>query len=88
MGVLKASEIDLYRIDDATKVLEVGQEIETKIIGIDRKARTISLSIKAKDEQEEREAVKDHQRQESERSGPATLGDLIKAQMDQPGEDN
>ena len=44
-------------------------------------------SIKAKDEQEEREAVKDHQRQESERSGPATLGDLIKAQMDQPSED-
>ena len=88
IGVLKASEIDSNKIDDATKVLEVGQEIETKIIGVDRKARTISLSIKAKDEQEEREAVKDHQRQESERSGPATLGDLIKAQMDQPSEDN
>ena len=87
IGVLKASEIDSNKIDDATKVLEVGQEIETKIIGVDRKARTISLSIKAKDEQEEREAVKDHQRQESERSGPATLGDLIKAQMDQPSED-
>ena len=87
IGVLKASEIDSNKIDDATKVLEIGQEIETKIIGVDRKARTISLSIKAKDEQEEREAVKDHQRQESERSGPATLGDLIKAQMDQPSED-
>ena len=86
IGVLKASEIDSNK-DDASKVLEVGQEIETKIIGVDRKARTISLSIKAKDEQEEREAVKDHQRQESERSGPATLGDLIKAQMDQPSED-
>ena len=86
-GVLKASEIDLNRIDDATKVLEVEQEVEAKIIGVDRKSRTISLSIKAKDEQEEREAVKDHQRQESERSGPATLGDLIKAQMDQPSED-
>ncbi len=86
-GALKASEIDLNRIDDATKVLEVEQEIEAKIIGVDRKSRTISLSIKAKDEQEEREAVKDHQRQESERSGPATLGDLIKAQMDQPSED-
>ena len=86
-GALKASEIDLNRIDDATKVLEVEQEVEAKIIGVDRKSRTISLSIKAKDEQEEREAVKDHQRQESERSGPATLGDLIKAQMDQPSED-
>ena len=87
LGSLKASEIDLNRIDDATKVLEVEQEVEAKIIGVDRKSRTISLSIKAKDEQEEREAVKDHQRQESERSGPATLGDLIKAQMDQPSED-
>ena len=87
LGVLKASEIDLNRIDDATKVLEVEQEVEAKIIGVDRKSRTISLSIKAKDEQEEREAVKDHQRQESERSGPATLGDLIKAQMDLPSED-
>ncbi len=87
LGSLKASEIDLNRIDDVTKVLEVEQEVEAKIIGVDRKSRTISLSIKAKDEQEEREAVKDHQRQESERSGPATLGDLIKAQMDQPSED-
>tara|TARA_B100000925_G_scaffold186831_1_gene141182 strand:+ start:1225 stop:2913 length:1689 start_codon:yes stop_codon:yes gene_type:complete len=87
LGSLKASEIDSNRIDDATKVLEVEQEVEAKIIGVDRKSRTISLSIKAKDEQEEREAVKDHQRQESERSGPATLGDLIKAQMDQPSED-
>ncbi len=88
VGSLRASEIDSNRIDDATKALEVDQEVEAKIIGVDRKSRTISLSIKAKDEQEEREAVKDHQRQESERSGPATLGDLIKAQMDQPGEDN
>ena len=88
LGSLRASEIDSNRIDDATKVLEVEQEVEAKIIGVDRKSRTISLSIKAKDEQEEKEAVKDHQRQESERSGPATLGDLIKAQMDQPSEDN
>ena len=87
LGTLRASEIDSKRIDDATKVLEVEQEVEAKIIGVDRKSRTISLSIKAKDEQEEREAVKDHQRQEGERSGPATLGDLIKAQMDQPSED-
>ena len=87
LGSLRASEIDSNRIDDATKVLAVEQEVEAKIIGVDRKSRTISLSIKAKDEQEEREAVKDHQRQESERSGPATLGDLIKAQMDQPSED-
>ena len=60
---------------------------ETALGNGSRLPLVISTSIKAKDEQEEREAVKDHQRQESERSGPATLGDLIKAQMDQPSED-
>jgi small subunit ribosomal protein S1 len=54
---------------------------------LDRKNRTIGLSIKAKDVEEERQAVKDHQKQESDRSGPATLGDLIKAQMKKPEDD-
>ena len=62
-------------------------KVEAKIISVDRKGRFIALSVKAKDEQEERDAVKDHQRQESERVGPATLGELIKAQMDSPSEE-
>ena len=82
-GVLKASEISIDRVEDARNVLSVDQEIEVKIISIDRKNRNIALSVKAKEVEDERQAVRDHRRQEHERAGPATLGDLIKAQMDQ-----
>jgi small subunit ribosomal protein S1 len=82
-GVLKASEISIDRVEDARGVLKEGAEIEVKIVSIDRKNRAIGLSVKAKEIDEERQAVKDHRRQESSRPGPTTLGDLIKAQMDQ-----
>jgi len=78
---LKASEISRDRVEDASKHLTVGQAIDAKIIGIDRKARLITLSIKAKDEAEEREAISSLREQEPEASGPKTIGDLIKAQM-------
>jgi len=83
LGVLKAAEISVDRVEDARTVLKEGEEVEVKIINIDRKNRTIGLSIKSKDIEEERAAVKEHQKQETDRSGPATLGDLIKAQMNQ-----
>ena len=86
-GILKASEISIDRVEDARNSLKEGEEIEVKIVNMDRKNRTIGLSIKAKDIEEERQAVKEHQRQESDRGGPATLGDLIKAQLNNP-EDN
>ncbi len=53
------------------------------MISIDRKNRTIGLSVKAKDIDDERSAVKEHRQKESERPGPTTFGDLIKAQMGQ-----
>ena len=86
-GLLKAVEISIDRVEDARNVLKEGEELEVKIVNLDRKNRTIGLSIKAKDIEEERQAVKDHQKQESDRAGPATLGDLIKAQMNKPEED-
>ncbi|MEC7974240.1 MAG: 30S ribosomal protein S1 [Pseudomonadota bacterium] len=86
-GIMKASEISLDRVEDARTALAVDDEVEVKIINVDRKNRTIGLSIKAKDMEEERQAVRDHQKQESDRSGPATLGDLIKAQMNQNGDE-
>ena len=86
-GILKASEISIDRVEDARNVLKEGEELEVKIVNIDRKNRTIGLSIKAKDIEEERQAVKEHQKQESDRGGPATLGDLIKAQMNKPEDD-
>ena len=86
-GILKASEISIDRVEDARNVLKEGEELEVKIVNLDRKNRTIGLSVKAKDIEEERQAVKDHQQQESDRGGPATLGDLIKAQMNKPEDD-
>ena len=81
---LKASEINRDRVEDATKFLEVGQEVEAKIINVDRKSRSINLSIKAKDEAEEKEAVanlKAPVAANGQDNGPKTIGDLIKAQM-------
>ena len=79
---LKASEINRDRVEDATKFLEVGQEVEAKIINVDRKSRSINLSIKAKDEAEEKEAVANLKTATpGQENGPKTIGDLIKAQM-------
>ena len=83
MGILKASEISIDRVEDARNVLTMGEEIEVKIISVDRKNRVIGLSIKSKDIEEERTAVREHRSRESDRPGATTLGDLIKAQMDQ-----
>ncbi|KJH64276.1 30S ribosomal protein S1 [Acinetobacter calcoaceticus] len=81
-ATLKASEINRDRVEDATKFLEVGQEVEAKIINVDRKSRSINLSIKAKDEAEEKEAVATLRTvTTSQENGPKTIGDLIKAQM-------
>tara|TARA_E500000178_G_scaffold198802_1_gene196879 strand:- start:2251 stop:3939 length:1689 start_codon:yes stop_codon:yes gene_type:complete len=88
IGVLKAAEISIERVEDARNVLKEGDEIEVKIVNIDRKNRAIGLSIKAKDIEEERQAVNDHQKQETDRGGPATLGDLIKAQMQQGSDED
>ena len=87
LGVLKASEISIDRVEDARNALSEGDEIEVKVISIDRKNRTIGLSIKAKDVEEERTAVREHRSKESEHPGAQTLGDLIKAQMDQNKDD-
>jgi small subunit ribosomal protein S1 len=86
-GLLKASEISIDRVEDARNALQEGQDIEVKIISIDRKNRTIGLSVKAKDVEEERTAVREHKSKETDRAGPSTLGDLIKAQMDQDNDD-
>ena len=84
-GVLKASEISRDRVEDANNALKIDDKIEAKIISIDRKNRVISLSIKAKDEIEEKAALKEHRRQEAEVSGPTTIGDLIRQKMEDDG---
>ncbi len=79
-GVLRASEVSRDRIEDMTTVAKVGDEIEAKFVGIDRKSRMISLSVKAKDSDEEAEALSDYA-QSSASTSPTTLGDLLKEQM-------
>jgi len=81
-ATLKASEISKDRVEDARNALKEGEELEAKIIVVDRKNRTIALSIKSKDEVEEKEAVKAHsQKAAPEAAGPTTIGDLIKEQL-------
>lgn len=84
-GTLRASEISRDRVEDARNVLNVGDEVETKIISVDRKTRVISLSIKAKDVEDEKEAMQDLRKQEMLAAGPTTIGDLIKQQMENKG---
>jgi len=79
---LKASELSREKTDDVSKVLKEGDNIETKIVNIDRKNRTISLSVKAKDVEEEKTAIKEHKKSEVDNILPTTIGDLIKAQME------
>ena len=82
-ATLKASEISRDRVEDARNVLKEGDEVEAKIISIDRKSRVISLSIKSKDVEDEKDAMKElRTKQESESTGPTTIGDLIRAQME------
>ncbi|MAI40856.1 MAG: 30S ribosomal protein S1 [Candidatus Azotimanducaceae bacterium] len=80
-AVLKASEISFDRVEDARNAISVDDEVEVKIISVDRKSRAIAVSIKAKDMQEEEEAIKEHREKEADVS-PTTLGDLIKQKMD------
>jgi small subunit ribosomal protein S1 len=79
-GYLRASEISRDKIEDARTMLSVGDKIEAKFTGIDRKNRTIALSIKAKDSDEEKDAIEDYTRGST--TATTTLGDLLKEKMD------
>jgi small subunit ribosomal protein S1 len=78
-GTLRVSELSRERIDDARSMINAGDPVEAKFIGVDRKNRTISLSIKAKEYAEEAEALQDYSRKST--TGTATLGDILKEQM-------
>jgi len=78
-GYLRASELSRDRVEDARSVLNEGDKIEAKITTIDRKTRKISLSVKAKDLQEESEAVQEYTRKPS--GGSTSLGDMLKEKL-------
>ena len=77
-GMLKASELARDRVEDARTILKEGDEIEAKFMGVDGKRRAVTLSIKAKDVDEEKATLQDYSS-----SAPATtsLGDILKQQM-------
>ena len=80
-GYIRASEIARDRVEDARSFLKEGEEVDAKFIGVDRKNRTLNLSIKAKDNAEEAEAIQDYSRSQGD-MGSTTLGDLLKEQME------
>lgn len=84
-GYLRASEISRDRVEDARAVLKVDDEIEAKFVGVDRKNRSLSLSIKAKDLDEETAAIKGYAR--DAQAGTATLGDILKQQLEEDRKD-
>jgi len=80
-ATLKASEISIDRIEDARNELKVGDSVEAKIVAVDRRNRSINLSIKAKDVADEKQAMREVREVDVPTDGPTTIGDLIKAQM-------
>jgi small subunit ribosomal protein S1 len=82
-GYLRASEISRERVEDARNVLKEGDELSVMVINVDRKARSIQLSIKAKDVADQQEAMQRlSQSNERENAGTTSLGALLRAKLD------
>jgi ribosomal protein S1 len=81
-GYLRASEISKEKVTDVGSVLKEGQEIEARIINVDRKNRTINLSIKAKDQADETDSMQKLSAENSGNAGTTNLGALLKAKLD------
>ena len=82
-GYLRVSEFSRDRIEDLTQHLKVGEVIETMIVNVDRKTRSINLSIKAKDHVEQSQAMQKLASESSASSGTTNLGALLKAKLNQ-----
>src|SRR5210317_990292 len=80
-GSLRASELARGRVEDARTMIKVGEEVEAKFTNVDRKNRTIALSIKAKEVHEEQEAVSSYKSDVAAAPVGTTLGDLLKEKM-------
>ena len=79
-GYLRASDISRDRVEDARSQMNVGDTVEAKFMGVDKKNKAITLSIKAKDQEDESAAMKSYSDQAS--SAMPTLGDIFKEQME------
>jgi len=86
-GYVRAADLDRDRVEDARTVVKEGDTVEAKFMAVDRRNRMISLSVRAKDQQDEREVMEDVGSAEGG-AGNTTLGDLLKEQMSERGDDN
>ena len=77
--MIKASELSTEPVDDIRQKLKEGDSLESLIVGIDRKKRVVNLSVKAKESEEEAAALEEYG---TDSGRTATLGDLLKEQMD------
>ena len=83
-GLLKASDIARDRVEDVRAVLKEGEQVEAKFMGVDKKSRMVTLSIKAKEYQEDAAAVQDYN---SSASGTMSLGDILKESIEERKEE-
>ena len=81
VGSLRSSELARGRVEDARTMIKVGEEIEAKFTNVDRKNRTVALSIKAKEVHEEAEALSTYKSDTATSSAGTTLGELLKEKM-------
>jgi small subunit ribosomal protein S1 len=81
IGNLRASELARGRVEDARTMIKVGDEVEAKFTNVDRKNRSVALSIKAKEVHEEQEAVSSYKSEVEASSSGTTLGELLKEKM-------
>ncbi len=84
-GYVRASEASVEKVEDIRTVLKEGDEIEAKVVSVDRKTNKVNLSIKAKDAADEVEAVQKYSN-DSANAGTTNLGALLKAKMDSKSE--
>jgi len=80
-GLLSISEVSMERVQDMRAIIKPGETIEAKIIGFDKKNRTVKLSIKAKEESEEKEALESYRSEETKSIAKTSLGDLLKSKI-------
>ena len=80
-GSLRASELAMGRVEDARTMIKIGDEVEAKFTNVDRKNRTVALSIKAKEVHEEAEALSSYKSETAASSSGTTLGELLKEKM-------
>src|SRR6185503_14754243 len=87
-GYLRASEFSRDRVEDLSKVLKEGDSVTAMIINVDRKNRSINLSVKAKDMAEETDSMKQLRSENAaSAAGSTNLGALLRAKLDKTGSD-